>query len=317
MVSIDLSGKRALVAGVGDSDGFGWAIARSLAESGAEIVLGTWPPLLNIFRTNLERGRLDEDRRLSGGGLMQFRAIHPLDAAYDRMEDVPAEIRENKRYQGLGDYTVQGLAAAMRAEFGAESLDIYVHCIANGPEVKNHLLDTSRQGYLTAVSVSAYSNVALLAALGPLMRPGAAALSLTFRASQHVVPGYGGGMSSAKAALESDTRTLAYEAAERWGIRVNTISAGPMASRAAKAIGSIGKMIEYSEVNAPLKRSLLAEDVGGVAAFLLSPLARGITGTTVYVDNGMHIMGMTLDSFVLQGSIQSPALPRSGGTETP
>ena len=96
---------------------------------------------------------------------------------------------------------------------------------------------------------------------------------------------------------------------------MNTISAGPLASRAAKAIGSIGKMIEYSEVNAPMKRSLLASDVGAVAAFLLSPLARGITGTTVYVDNGMHIMGMTLDSFTLQGAILSPAARRDADGE--
>jgi hypothetical protein len=158
------------------------------------------------------------------------------------------------------------------------------------------------------MSITAYSHVALLAALGPLFRPEAAALSLSFRASLHVVPGYGGGMSSAKAALESDTRTLAYEAAERWGVRVNTISAGPIASRAARAIGYIEEMMHYAELNAPIRRRLAAEEVANTAAFLLSPLARAITGATVYVDNGMHCMGMSVDSLALRG-VRLPHLP--------
>jgi enoyl-[acyl-carrier protein] reductase I len=110
-----------------------------------------------------------------------------------------------------------------------------------------------------------------------------------------VVPGYGGGMSSAKAALESDTRTLAYEAGRRWGARVNTISAGPWASRAASAIGFIEKMIEYAKKSSPLPQAIDAAEVGATAAFLCSPLASGITGTTVYVDKGYHAMGVGVD----------------------
>jgi enoyl-[acyl-carrier protein] reductase I len=102
-------------------------------------------------------------------------------------------------------------------------------------------------------------------------------------------------MSSAKAALESDTRTLAYEAGRRYGIRLNTISAGPLASRAASAIGLIDRMIRYTQASAPLSRELLASDVGHAAAFLASPLATGITGSVVYVDNGYHAMGMGVD----------------------
>src|SRR5256886_6176429 len=112
-------------------------------------------------------------------------------------------------------------------DFGDRPLDIVVHSLANGPEVKKPLLDTSRAGYLAAVSASAYSLVSLVARLAPLMRPGGSFLSLTYMASERVVPGYGGGMSSAKAALESDTRTLAFEAGRKYGVRVNTISAGP------------------------------------------------------------------------------------------
>ena len=127
-----------------------------------------------------------------------------------------------------------------------------VHSLANGPEVKKPLVDTSRAGYLTAVSVSAYSNISLVRNLAPMMRPGGSFLSLTYMAGERVVPGYGGGMSSAKAALEADTRTLAFEAGRRWGVRINAISAGPLASRAATAIGFIDTMIRYTEANSPL-----------------------------------------------------------------
>jgi enoyl-[acyl-carrier protein] reductase I len=99
-------------------------------------------------------------------------------------------------------------------------------------------------------------------------------------------------MSSAKAALESDTRTLAFEAGRKFGVRVNTISAGPLASRAASAIGIIERMIEYVSKSAPLTDHLDAMEVGQTAAFLCSPLASGITGSTVYVDKGYHAMGM-------------------------
>ena len=125
-------------------------------------------------------------------------------------------------------------------------------------------------------------------------------LSLTYLASEYAVPGYGGGMSSAKAALESDTRTLAWEAGRKWGIRVNTISAGALRSRAARAIGFIDQMIEYGKANAPLTKDLEAEEVGSAASFLLSPLASAITGVTLYVDNGMHAMGIAMDSPAFQ-----------------
>jgi enoyl-[acyl-carrier protein] reductase I len=134
----------------------------------------------------------------------------------------------------------------------------------------------------------------MVAHMGPLMRKGGSFLSLTYMASERVIPGYGGGMSSAKAALESDTRVLAFEAGRKYGVRVNTISAGPLASRAASAIGIIEKMVQYCADNSPLPDPLQAEEVGTAAAFLSSPLAAGITGTVVYVDKGYHSMGMAL-----------------------
>ena len=295
MLPIDLSGKRAFIAGVADDGGFGFAIAKSLAEAGASVVVGTWPPALNIFLNLLERGKMAESMRLADGSAMSFEKIYPLDAAFDTLEEAPADLRESKRYKERGDFSIQGVTARLREDFGEQPLDIVVHSLANGPEVKNALLDTSRRGYLEAVGTSAYSNVALVRHLAPLMRPGGSFLSLTYMASERVIPGYGGGMSSAKAALESDIRTLAYEAGRRFGVRVNTISAGPYASRAATAIGLIQRMIEYAKRNSPVTRELEAADVGHAAAFLSSPLAAGITGTVVYVDNGYHAMGMAVE----------------------
>src|SRR5204862_4944664 len=127
---------------------------------------------------------------------------------------------------------------------------------------------TSRAGYLAAISSSSYSFVSLLAHFGPLMPKGGSTISLTYLASERAVPGYGGGMSSAKAALESDTRTLAFEAGRKWGVGVNAISAGPLASRAASAIGTIEKMVKYYAENSPLPQELEAREVGNAAAFL-------------------------------------------------
>jgi enoyl-[acyl-carrier protein] reductase I len=294
MLNIDLTGRRALVAGVADDGGFGFAIAKALAEAGASVCVGTWPPALNIFMNLLERGKMDESRRLSSGELLQFEKIYPLDAVYDRYDEIPEDVRTSKRYKDVGDCSIGGLAERLVADFGDRPIDIVVHSLANGPEVKKPLLEVSRNGYLGAVSASAYSFVSMVQRFGPLMRDGGSFLSLTYMASERVIPGYGGGMSSAKAALESDTRTLAFEAGRAWGSRVNTISAGPFASRAASAIGIIGKMIEYVSLNAPLTEKLTAAEVGNVAAFLSSPLGSGVTGTTVYVDKGYHAMGMAL-----------------------
>jgi enoyl-[acyl-carrier protein] reductase I len=292
MLNIDLTGRRALVAGVADDQGFGFAIAKALAEAGATVCVGTWPPALNIFLNLLERGKMDDSRRLSSGGMLTFEKIYPLDAAFDTYDQIPEDLRTSKLYKDVGDCSVDGLARRLVEDFGERPLDILVHSLANGPEVKKPLLDTSRSGYLAAISVSAYSLVSMIQRLGPLMRPEGAAVSLTYMASERVIPGYGGGMSSAKAALESDTRTLAYEAGRRFGIRLNTISAGPLASRAASAIGIIERMVEYVSRNSPISAPLSATEVGNAAAFLCSPLGSGITGTTVYVDKGYHAMGM-------------------------
>ena len=294
MLSIDLRGKRAFIAGVADDRGYGWAIVRALAAAGASICVGTWPPTMRIFTKSLERGKLDLS--LPDGGEIAIEKIYPLDAVFDQDDDVPAEVAEDKRYKDLSGYSIQGVVDSLEADFGSPSVDILVHSLANGPEVQKALIDTSRSGYLAAVSASAYSLVSMVQRFGPIMREGGAVVSLSYLAAERVIPGYGGGMSSAKAALESDTRTLAFEAGRRHGIRVNTISAGPLASRAAKAIGTIERMVAYYEENAALPEANTADEVGTAAAFLCSPLASGITGETLHVDKGYHAMGMQAET---------------------
>lgn len=299
-LAVDLKGKKAFVAGVADDQGFGWAISKALLEAGAEVSLGVWVPALNIFETSYRRGKFDANRKLSDGSLMEFSHIYPMDAVFDTQADVPEEIATNKRYAGNSGWTVSEVAEKVSKDLG--KIDILVHSLANGPEVTKPLLETSRKGYLAALSASSYSMVSMVQRFGPLMNPGGSVVSLTYNASNLVIPGYGGGMSSAKAALESDTRVLAYEAGRKYQIRVNTISAGPLGSRAAKAIGFIDDMIRYSYENAPIQKELEAREVGNAAAFLLSPLASAITGHTMFVDNGLNTMGLAMDSKTLSAA---------------
>jgi enoyl-[acyl-carrier protein] reductase I len=296
MLKIDLSGKRAFVAGVSDDGGFGFAIAKHSAQAGASVCVGTWPPTYTIFTKLLSLGKIKESLAFSDGGELRFEHIYPFDAEFDTMEDVPQEIRENRRYKEHAEYSIHGTALAMAKQFGDKPLDIVVHSLANGPEVKKPLIQTSRKGYLAAVSASSYSFVSMVRSFSPLLRERGAFLNLSFMASERIIPGYGGGMSSAKAALESDTRTLAYEAGRMYGARINSISAGAWASRAASAIGFIEKMIEYTQRNSPLPQAIVPEEVGATAAFLCSPLASGITGSTIYVDKGYHAMGIASDA---------------------
>ena len=280
MLSIDLTGKNAFVAGVADDHGFGWAICRALAAAGATVRVGTWPPALGIFLKALERDRLDMS--LPDGGTWAPEKIYPMDAVYDTPDQVTQEVRDSKRYAGIEAFTISEVASQIEADLGGEKLDILVHSLANGPEVTNDLIETSREGYLAALSASSFSLVSMVQRFGPIMAENGSVISLSYLAGERTVPGYGGGMSTAKAALESDTRT-------------NTISAGPLASRAAKAIGTIERMVDYYVEHAPIQKVLKSDHVGGVAAFLASPLSEAISGETLHVDMGYHSMGLLAD----------------------
>ena len=229
---------------------------------------------------------------LPDGGTFEIEKIYPLDAVYDSLNDAPEDIRNNKRYADVGDFSMEGLRDSIVKDFGDQQLNIAIHSLANGPEVAKPLSETSRAGYLAANSASAYSFVSFIQKLSPIMKPRGSFLALSYLASQQVIPGYGGGMSSAKASLESDTKVLAYEIGRKFKHRINTISAGPWASRAARSIGFVNEMIEFSNERAPLAEPMTSSEVGDTVAFLSSDLASGITATNIFVDKGMHSMGL-------------------------
>jgi enoyl-[acyl-carrier protein] reductase I len=293
MIPLDLEGKVALVTGVGDDMGFAWHIAKALQAAGARLVFSVHPRLVTIVENILERDLDSESRKLPfGRGELKVEKILPCDVAFDTMDDVDEKTRNDRRFAKHGDYSIQGMLAGFKAH--SDRIDILVHSIAFSPEIKNTALDTSRKAYLTALSVSAFSLTALLRATEPLMenRPdGAAAVGLTYLGGDRVVPHYGGGMSTAKAALQIDAKQLASNLGPK-NIRVNLISAGPYKSRAAAAIGDIQKMIDHAASRSPLPRGVKAEEVANAAVFLCSPLASAITGEVLYVDCGYNAMGV-------------------------
>jgi len=260
MISIDMSGKAALVMGVANARSLGWAIAERLLEAGCQVG----------FSYQGERLRPELEKLTAG------RAGTWLQAADATSEE---------------DLT--SLFARAREEFGG--LDYLVHSIGFAPReaMEGRFLDTTPQDWNTALSVSAYTLVSIARHAEPLLREGGSLISLTYHASQQVVPKYNV-MGVAKAALEASTRYLASELGAA-GVRVNCISAGPMRTIAARSIPGFGSMYDKAAKAAPLGRNATPEEVGKLALFLLSDLASGITGEVVYVDAGAHIMTMKLD----------------------
>jgi enoyl-[acyl-carrier protein] reductase I len=293
MIPLDLNGKLALVTGVGDNVGFAWYISKALAAAGARLVFAVHPRLVGIVENILERDA-DADTRVLpfGAGNIRVEKVVACDVSFDTMADVDEKTKNDRRYQKHGDYSIQGLMENVGKAYGG--IDILIHSIAFSPEIKNSALNTSRSAYLTALSISSYSLTALLRAAQPYMENregGASALGLTYLGGDRVVPHYGGGMSTAKSALQIDAKQLASNLGPK-KIRVNLISAGPYASRAARAIGDIDQMIKYAADRSPLQRSIEPEEVANAAVFLCSPLASGITGHILYVDCGYNVMGV-------------------------
>jgi len=289
MTAVDLSGKTALVTGLADNVGFAWYIAKALQNAGADIIASPHPRVAGILERFLTREKDKENRALPNGGEFKPKAVVPCDVSYDVAADVPEELREKKGYAGL-DVSIEGLVAGVKKH--TPHIDILIHSVAFSPEIDKDHIDVSRAAYMTAMSVSAYSLVSLCRAFRPMMAGRKASVScLSYLAAERVVPFYGGGMASAKAALESDARMCAWFMGED-GHRVNVVSPGPYASRAAKSIGDIQKMIDYAAERSPLRRSITGDEVANTVLFLSSDMASGITGTTLYVDAGYQAMGM-------------------------
>lgn len=291
MLSIDLSGKRAFVTGVADDVGFGWHIAKSLQAAGAEVYLACHPRVLGIVQRFLERDKYAESRKLPYGvdGELKPAGVFGCDVEFDTAADIPEDRRVVKGYKDE-DVSIEGALAKYRELSGDDGVDILIHSVAFSPEIQNNHLATSRQAYLTAMSISSYSLVAMTRAATPMMKGrNASVVGLTYLASQRVTPGYGGGMATAKAALECDARALSWFAGAD-GTRVNLLSPGPYASRAARSVGDIGEMIDRTAEHSPLKKPITAEDVADATVFLCSSLASAITGEIICVDNGFHAM---------------------------
>jgi enoyl-[acyl-carrier protein] reductase I len=295
MIPLDLQGKVALVTGVGDNQSFAWAIAKTLQAAGARIVLASHPRMVNIVNNLLESDKPDDvaARVLPyGAGEFKPEKVIACDVGYDTMDDVDEKTRTDRRFAKHGDFTIKGMIDQVAPAYGA--IDILIHSVAFSAEIKSKAVDTSRKGYLNAISISAYSLTALARACAPYMenRPGGASIvGLSYLGGARVVPHYGGGMSTAKAALEIDAKQLAHNLGGK-NIRVNIISAGPYASRAASAIADIKQMIDYAAQRSPLPRGIEAEEVANAMAFLCSPLASAISGHVLYVDCGYNVMGV-------------------------
>ncbi len=252
-----LEGKKGLIVGVANKRSIAWSIAEALHREGARLAF------------NYQGERLEENVRSLAAGL-QGSIVHPCDVSRD--EEIDA------------------LFAAVGKEFGR--LDILVHCVAFAPkeDLENEFLKTSRDGFRTALDISAYSLVALARRAAPLMEGGGSIVALTYLGSDRVIPGYNV-MGVAKAALESSVRYLAQDLGKK-EIRVNGISSGPISTLASRGVPGFLKMLQIVRERSPLPRNTEPAEVGDAALFLCSSLARGVTGEVLFVDNGYHIMGM-------------------------
>ncbi len=254
MISIDLTGKNAVVFGVANKNSIAWSVASKLSQAGARLALPYLGEKLGARVTKLA-ATLPND---------------PLLLDCDVTNDAQLSAAFESIQQQMG------------------RIDIMVHSIAfaNREDLEGHFKDTSRDGYLMALEISAYSLLRLLHHAEPLMTEGGSVVAMTYMASQRTIGNYNV-MGSAKAALEHAVRQLAYELGPK-NIRVNAISAGPVNTLSARGIASFKRMLDENAERACLKRNITVEEVGNAALFLLSPLASGITAETLYVDAGFN-----------------------------
>ncbi len=252
-----LAARKGLVMGVANDRSLAWGIARAANAHGAELAF-------------TYQGETLEKR------------VQPLAESVGSSLVLPCDVTDES--------SVETTFAAVADQWGG--LDFVIHAIAysDKEELKGQYLDTSRENFLNTLDISCYSFTAICRRAGALLNEGGSLITLTYAGAERVMPHYNV-MGVAKAALEASVRYLAVDLGGR-GIRVNAISAGPIKTLAASGIGDFRYILKWNEYNAPLKRNITIDDVGGAALFLLSDLGSGVTGEVLHVDSGYHVVGM-------------------------
>ncbi|MBK5921668.1 enoyl-[acyl-carrier-protein] reductase [Rhodothalassium salexigens] len=250
----DLAGKTGLILGIANADSIAYGCAKAFRAAGADLAI-------TYLNAKAEPH------------------VRPLAEALDSPLILPCDVTDDAQLQAVFD--------GIRARWGR--LDFVLHSIAFAPKGDLHgrLVDTSRPGFLKAMDISCHSFIRCARLAEPLMDRGGALMTVTFYGSARVVDGYSV-MGPVKAALEASVRYLADDLAPR-RIRVHAISPGPIRTRAASGIRAFDRLIEDSVADTPDHRLVTIDEVGDLAAFLASPAARGMTGTTEYVDAGLHL----------------------------
>ena len=253
---IDLAGKTAVVLGLANKRSIAWGIAQKLHAAGATLAI--------CYQ--------NERMKLEAEGL-----IADLPGASGFQCDLS------------NDTEIETLFATIKQQYG--KLDILVHAVAFAPAADMHaeFINTSRDGFRTALEVSVYSLIAVSRAAAPLMTVGGSIMTLSYYAAEKVVPNYNV-MAVAKAGLECTVRYLAWNLGPK-NIRVNAISAGPIKTLAARGVGDLTEMMRSHADRAPLHRNVDQLEVGGAALFLASDLSSAVTGEVMYVDCGYNVMG--------------------------
>jgi enoyl-[acyl-carrier protein] reductase I len=252
-----LAGKRGLVMGVANNRSIAWGIAKAAHDAGAELAF--------TFQ-----GEALEKR------------VRPLAEGIGAFVAGQCDVTD--------EASIDAVFAAIGAKWGA--LDFIVHCIAfsDKDELTGRYVDTTAGNFSKSLLISCYSFTAVAQRAEKLMTNGGSMLTLTYYGAEKWMPHYNV-MGVAKAALEASVRYMAADLGEK-NIRVNAISAGPIKTLAASGIGDFRYILKWNEYNAPLRRTVTIEEVGETAAFLLSPMGRGITGEILHVDAGYHVVGM-------------------------
>jgi enoyl-[acyl-carrier protein] reductase I len=252
-----MAGKRGLIMGVANDRSIAWGIARAVAAQGAELAFTYQGEALE-------------------------RRVRPLAEQVGSDVVLSCDVTD--------DDSLDAAFAALKDRWG--SLDFVVHAIAfsDKDELKGKYLNTSKDNFSRTMLISCYSFTDICRRASEIMNDGGSMLTLTYYGAERVMPHYNV-MGVAKAALEASVRYLAVDLGDR-NIRVNAISAGPIKTLAASGIGDFRYILKWNEYNAPLKRNVSLDDVGGAGLYLLSGLSGGVTGEVHHVDSGYHIVGM-------------------------